>query len=133
MITRAELLHNLALAQLRLAKAKAEEIRWRMLVALKLFPNPVIGTNWTAEKDCKMVAKVNISFNKDKTLVTETMTKAVQAFPSEAASIGNAVDWEYVFKEVEYNALSDEAKKALAPLLTIKPATPTIEVKKVKP
>lgn len=128
MITRNELLHNLALAQLKLANAKIEEMRWRMLVATTLFKDVNIGTNWTPEGDCKLVAKINISFSKDKELINRTLSEAGRKFP--AAPLTAVFDWQYTFNESEYHALPNEAKIAVAPLLTIKPATPTVEVKK---
>lgn len=128
MVSRQELLHNLALAQLKLANAKVEEMRWRMLVATTLFKDVNIGTNWTPAGDCKLVAKVNVSFSKDKELINRTVSEASKRFPD---NVWSAVfDWQYTFNESEYHALPNEAKIAVAPLLTIKPATPTVEVKK---
>ena len=126
MITRAELLHNFAIAKMNLARAKATELRWRVLVALHCFPGEIkLGTNWSDDGAVKLINKVTVSLDKDKAKVQAVMSQLVAAYP-DATDAHNLVTWEYKFDVTAYHLQPDEIKTILAPLLTIKPALPTV-------
>lgn len=123
MIPRNQLIHNLQLAQQRLKTAKAIELRWRMLVALELFPDPKIGTNTNGT--VKMVAKENISVVDDKELIGEMFNALYRFKPDDYTKLLN---WKATLNKAEYDGLSDDAKLIVSSILTIKPGLPTVSV-----
>jgi hypothetical protein len=126
MISNAELLHNFAIAKAKLAAAKIEELRWRMLVALHCFSGEIkLGTNWSDDGAVKMVAKVNVSLTKDKLTIHRVMSAFATEYPQDASNI---LDWEWKLSETAYHSLPDAAKAMLGDMLIIKPATPSVRL-----
>lgn len=122
-ISRAQLLFNFKLAQLKLEQAKKDELRWRILVA-QTFDTVVIGTNTSDDGLVKMIARVNVTLDKDKSKITATMCKFAKEFANELNE--NLITWDYKLSVPEYNNLSEAAKIALADIITITPGTPSV-------
>lgn len=126
MISRAELIYNYKLRKAALKRAQDAEKTWRLILATTLFETVELGTNWTAERDVKLTTSVNITLTKDTDLIARTMQAAEKQFPT--LNFEPLFKWEMKFVETEYNALSEVAKIAVAPMLTIKPGLPSIEI-----
>lgn len=116
---------NLKLWQRRLERAKKWEMFWRMTVVTS-FDEIILGTNTSEDGHVKVIAKVTVSLDKDKEKIQRVMTAFAQQFPNEITE--RLITWEYKLSETEYHRLSYDAKSALADILTIKPATPTVTV-----
>jgi hypothetical protein len=116
------------LASLRLKRAKETEMRFRKVIADELFPTPTVGTNTvkvTNTASLKLVHSLNYSI--DQTLVVKGY-EAVAAIDKEAAD--RLFKLTYSLNEVEYKALSDDARRAFdaSGVLTIKDATPSLKL-----
>jgi hypothetical protein len=128
MATDRELIHNWRLAKLRLDRAKKDEMRWRTLIAIQLFPNVEIGTNWYKD-EVKLVAKENYTLHKSEEFIKSTLQSMWQEFEDERQVIEELVQWKPSFKEPVYRNLTDEAKNVFAAVLTIKEAAPAVSLK----
>lgn len=126
-IPRHILLFNFRLAQLRLEAAKRDEMRWRVLVAFECFADVSIGTNTSSDGLVKLIAKENISLDKDKEKVRLVINK-LQNKCGATDNLAGLFDWDWKFSETVYRQLSDNAKTILAEILTIKAATPTVSL-----
>lgn len=125
-ISRAELIYTYKIRKAALTRAQEAEKTWRLLLATTLFDVVEIGTNWTPQRDVKLVTSINITLSKDTALITRTMQAAEKQFPT--LNFQPLFRSKLEFVESEYNALPDIAKLAIAPLLTIKPGLPSIEI-----
>lgn len=125
-MTRAELIFNYKLRKQRLIAAQEAEKTWRLLLATTLFDDVVIGTNWTVERDIKLVTSVNITLTKDMELISRTMQAVEKQFPT--LNFQPLFSNKLSFVDSEYNALPDEAKISIAPILTIKNGLPSLEI-----
>lgn len=123
MISRAQLVYSWRAANARLKEAKAAEMRWRMLIASELFPEPLLGTNTNG--NVKLIAKQNYSLCKDHTLVINAIERISKEYPDVA--VDTIVDWSPRLSGATYEALPEAAQKIFADVLTIKPATPTVK------
>lgn len=127
MATDRELIHNWRIAKLRLAIAKKEEMRWRILIATQLFPEVETGTNWYKD-EVKLIAKENYTLDKNEALLKDTLTNLWNQFPDERNAITALVEWKPSFVETIYRTLSEAAKSVFAAVLTIKEATPAVSL-----
>jgi len=125
MITRDQLLYNFRLAQLRLEAAKANEMRWRMVVA-STFDNVQRGTNTSADGRVKLVSKVNVNLIKDRDLIQATLTKYQAEFGADAPT--GFIEWQFKLSDTAFLALDDRYQIALSDIVTITPATPTVSI-----
>jgi hypothetical protein len=118
------------LSKARLTRAKDAEMRFRKLVAERLFPAPKVGTNTayvTNTADIKLVHKVNYKLSQDNDLLSAGYL-AVQAIDKDAADRLYKVT--YSLCEIEYAAMSDEVRKAFeaSGALTISEAAPQLKL-----
>jgi hypothetical protein len=118
------------LAKGRLTRAKDAEMRFRKLVAERLFDAPKIGTNTahvTNSADIKLVHKVNYKLSQDNELLSSGYL-AVQAIDKDAADRLYKVT--YSLREVEYAAMSEEVRKAFEAtgVLIISDAAPQLKL-----
>lgn len=129
-IGNAELIHNWRLSKLRLAKAKADELRWRMLIAMQCFRDPELGTNTAyCDANLKMVVKETYTLSKDNDAVEAAALSLWEKFDTERAHLSLLLKPTLDFNKAAYENLSEDAKKEFACVLTIKPATPTVTYK----
>lgn len=123
MITPAQLIHNWRVAAAKLKAAKAVELRWRMLIAMQLFPSVHRGTNTNGK--LKLIAKENYVLTKDNDAITIALEKLTKEFPDVA--IDSLVTWGATLSASAFEALPEAAQQILADVLTIKPATPSLK------
>lgn len=124
-MSRAQLLHHFVLAKLRLTQAKKIELRWRMLVALRLFPNPFIGAN--VDGEVTLTVRENYKLDQDMARINTTLDRIAHECPSDA--ISNLLSYTKTVKKEAYDALSPKAKQILSDVLTITPGLPTVKIK----
>lgn len=130
MISRAQLRFNWQRAKQQLDRWKAEELRWRVLMANEFLPTaPILGTNWSDDGTVKIICKENVSLEKDKHAVTKTVETVSRDYQ---INLSHVFFWQWSFSEPSYRELPDNVKIALAPILTIKAATPVVELAKEK-
>jgi hypothetical protein len=125
MITRAQLLFNFRLAQIRLDAAKAIEMRWRMLVTAT-FDNVRIGANVSDDGAVKMIARVGVKLDDNRDKVSAAMSKIASEFPD--INFNDIVDWKYTISQTGFLALPDEVQTYLSDIVTITPGTPTVSI-----
>jgi hypothetical protein len=118
------------LSKARLIRAKDAEMRFRKLVAERLFSAPKVGSNTahvTNTADIKLVHKVNYKLSQDNDLLSAGYL-AVQAIDKDAADRLYKVT--YSLRETEYAAMSDEVRKAFEATgaLTISDAAPQLKL-----
>lgn len=126
MIGIGQLKHNWHLAKMRLTFAKKEELRWRMLVALQLFPDAKIGAN-TAH-GLTLTTSENYTLEKDTNKIGNVLQRIVTECPDDL-TVYTLVSYAPTLSKPAYEALSDKAKSIFAEVLTIKPATPSLKKK----
>lgn len=119
-------------AKKALDNAKAEELKHRLLIVQTAPFNPdkeeggqtiKLGEGWKLALDKPMDYKME---PKDIPGVVAAMKSLAAANPLAAEGL---IRWEPVMSVSAYKKLSEEEKKILAPVVTIKPGTPTIELK----
>lgn len=123
MINPAQLIHNWRVASAKLKAAKAVELRWRMLIAIELFPSVHRGTNTNGK--LKLIAKENYVLTKDNDALTIALEKLTTEFPD--VSVDSLVSWGATLSASAFEALPQAAQQILADVLTIKPATPSLK------
>jgi hypothetical protein len=119
------------LAQMRLSTIKQTELRFRKLIAQRFFPSPKLGTNTahiSNSADVKLVHSLNYRLDQSTTLMMQAMN-AVAAFEGEEVA-KRLFKWKAELNEVEYRALSDDARAAFdaTGVLTITEATPVVKL-----
>jgi hypothetical protein len=129
-VTNRSLVLSWNLSKARLTRAKDAEMRFRKLVAERLFSAPKVGTNTahvTNTADIKLVHKVNYKLSQDNDLLSAGYL-AVQAIDKDAADRLYKVT--YSLRETEYAAMSDEVRKAFEATgaLTISDAAPQLKL-----
>jgi hypothetical protein len=127
-VTERELVLSWKLAQTRLSEIKEAELRFRKLIAQRFFPSPKLGTNTahiTNSADIKLVHSLNYKLDQSKLEVGFNSVAAI-----DKAAAGRLFKWKAELNEVEYRALSDEAKAAFdaTGVLTITEATPQLKL-----
>lgn len=128
-ISIAQLRTNFAIAVLRLKYAKANELRWRMLLA-QTFVNPRIGVNRSADNEVVMICKETYTIDKDMNKVANVFNRLKAECPND--TIDSLVKFNPVLEKATYDALSEQAKQIFAEVLTIKPGLPSISVKGIE-
>lgn len=128
MISDRELIHNWQQAVIRLVAAQKTEMRWRILNALRFFPNPTLGTNTSGDGALKLVSKENVTIEKDAAKLTASLNTLWKLFPDEQAKLALLVEWKPALNKPAYESLSEAAKLAFAPMITIKVATPSLKL-----
>jgi hypothetical protein len=118
------------LSKARLIRAKDAEMRFRKLVAERLFSAPKVGSNTahvTNTADIKLVHKVNYKLSQDNDLLSAGYL-AVQAIDKDAADRLYKVT--YSLRETEYASMTDEVRKAFEATgaLTISDAAPQLKL-----
>lgn len=129
-INRAQLRFNWQRAKQRLDAAKAEEMRWRILMANEFLPiDAKLGTNYSDDGTVKIITKENVTLDKDKNRVS-TFVNGVQQ--KHTINLSHVFFWQWSFSESNYRDLPHDVQLDLAPILTIKAATPVVEIVKEK-
>lgn len=83
-----------------------------------------LGAGWKLALDKPIDYKMDTKNN-------ETVSACLQALSVvNPAAMTNIVRWEPVMSVSAYKALTDAEKKIIAPVVTIKPGTPTLELKR---
>lgn len=127
MATDREIIHNWRIAKQRLDRAKKDEMRWRMLIAMQLFPEVELGTNWYKD-EVKLIAKENYTLDKDRDKVSAVWSKVLAECPDDAANLAILIDWSMSLNKAVYEAMSEKAQSIFAAVLTIKEATPAVSL-----
>jgi hypothetical protein len=112
----------------QLAAAKSDELVKRM-EAIKLIPfseekqegsqSVKLHQGWTLKLDRPM----NYTMDKDNGLVTAALSKLAEVNPGAAQEL---MRWEAVCSTGAYKKLTDEERLIVAPVITIKPGTPSL-------
>jgi len=115
-------------AKKELDRAKAREAELREAVVAQHFHNAPIGTN---HHDCDdgfdLVCVKKLNYKLDKDTTANAQEKLIPLIGIELAA--RLVNWKPDLSLTEYKKLPDAARAIIDEVLTISPATPTLELK----
>jgi hypothetical protein len=127
--TRQELIFHWRSAKSALVRAKLNEMRWRMRIALDptIFAKPELGSNKSG--DLTLTCKETFSLSKDTEALEKCLFELAEIYH---VAVDTLVNYAPSISQSAYAALSQEAKAHLATVLTIKAATPSLALKGFK-
>ena len=109
--------------QMRLRVAKRNEAALRPQVIAAYFAMPNLGTNHAA--GLTLTLKETYSCDGTAEDIGEVLQEVSEQFPN--VQLGAVFSWKASVNATEFKALPLEVRNALAPIVTIKPAAPTLE------
>lgn len=117
------------LAKLRLDQAKKIEMEWRVLTAHDFFPDPVIGANNNDDYQLKLTLTESVTLEKDTEKLFAALRETAKLYPEDMPTLKLLLDTKYSLNRKAFDALSEQAKLALAAVVTIKQGAPALKLK----
>lgn len=105
----------------------AEEVKLRKQIFGQEFPDPKRGTNKKKiDHGMALIGDYKLNYTPDRAGLEAAISAATG---NERGVIDSVISYSPKVKEAAFEALDDEAKKIVAPFITVKPGLPSIEIK----
>jgi hypothetical protein len=131
-MTRLQLRTNWMIAASRLAAAKTMEAFYRLKIVETEFANADIGTTRSADGVLKVVKKYNYTLDNssDGDKLVSVLASIAEAYPDIDCS--EVFEWKASINAKVYESLPKAVQAMINPVLTIKPAMPTLKLADAK-